>query len=75
MGIMTQLDAGTTNYRAQVEKDLAARLGKKPVQPAAVAPAGEPRQAAGQVQPCACGVSNDSDARFCKSCGSKLVAA
>jgi hypothetical protein len=64
IGIMTQLDAGTTNYRAQVEKDLAARLGKKPV---AVAPV--------QPRPCVCGVSNDGDARFCKSCGSKLVAA
>jgi hypothetical protein len=64
MGIMTQLDAGTTNYRAQVEKDLAARLGRKP---AAAAPV--------QPRPCVCGVSNDSDARFCKSCGSKLVTA
>jgi hypothetical protein len=73
IGIMKQLDAGPANYRAQVEKDLAARLGKKSVQAVSVAPAGEPRQVPDQVQPCACGVSNDSDARFCKSCGRKLV--
>ena len=62
IGIMKQLDAGTTSYRAQVERDLADRLGKKPAPAAPVQP-----------RPCACGVSNDSDARFCKSCGSKLV--
>lgn len=61
MGIMKQLDAGTASYRAQVEKDLAARLASK-----------TGRSAAGT---CACGTANDHDAKFCKSCGSKLVAA
>ena len=75
IGIMKQLDAGPTNYRAQVEQDLAARLGKKSAQTVSVAPGGEPRQALGQLQTCACSVSNDNDARFCKSCGSKLVIA
>lgn len=60
MGIMKQLDAGTASYRAQVEKDLAARLIKTG------------RPAAGA---CACGTANDHDAKFCKSCGSKLVTA
>jgi len=62
MGIMKQLDAGTGVYRAQIEKDLAARLGSaRPATRTAVA--------------CACGTKNDPDARFCKSCGTKLEAA
>jgi hypothetical protein len=65
IGIMKQLEAGSTNYRAQVEKDLAARVGARGVKPATPsAPV-----------TCACGTSNDHDARFCKSCGGKLVTA
>ena len=60
IGIMKQLDAGSSAYRALIEKELAARMGKIP---AAVATAGL----------CACGTANDSDARFCKSCGAKLT--
>jgi hypothetical protein len=66
LGIMKQLDAGSTAYRDLIEKELAQRIGKA----AAQAPAA-PR-AAGL---CACGTTNDPDARFCKSCGSKLRAA
>jgi hypothetical protein len=71
IGIMKQLDAGATNYRAQVEKDLAARLGGK---------AGSENRsvktaAARAPVACACGTSNDHDARFCKSCGTELVRA
>ena len=55
--LMRQLDAG--GYRAQVEQDLAKRLGET------LAP-----HAAGF---CAsCGAARDADARFCKSCGAKL---
>lgn len=64
LGIMKQLDAGSSAYRELIEKELAARLGRTP-EPIAPRAAGV----------CACGTANDPDARFCKSCGSKLRAA
>ena len=67
LGIMKQLDAGHTAYRELIEKELAQRVGRTP-QPI-VEP---PKEVAGL---CACGTRNDADARFCKSCGSKLRAA
>jgi hypothetical protein len=89
IGIMKQLEAGTTSYRERVEKDLAARLGNRqparattPDLPAsAKATAGPPKLSeGGKVGPaggsvvCACGTANDHDARFCKACGVKLAA-
>ena len=76
LGIMKQLDAGSTAYRALIVKELAARMGNKPaastpdlkVGPTGGGPAATPGL-------CRCGTSNDADARFCKSCGSKLRAA
>jgi hypothetical protein len=61
MGIMKQLDAGASAYRAQIEKELADRMGttRRAVSPS--------------VPTCECGVSNDLDARFCKRCGRKLT--
>jgi len=61
IGIMKQLDAGTSSYRDKIEKELAARVGNKPV--------------SGAPLTCACGTANDHDARFCKSCGTRLVTA
>ena len=63
VGIMKQLDAGTSAYRAIIEKELAARIGSKP---------DIARPASPPVGACACGTTNDADARFCKSCGTKL---
>ncbi|HTL46154.1 MAG TPA: zinc ribbon domain-containing protein [Vicinamibacterales bacterium] len=60
VGIMKQLDEGA-DYRPIIERELAARTAKA-----------APRRAAGM---CACGTRNDADARFCKSCGSRLGAA
>jgi hypothetical protein len=60
VGIMKQLDAGTSAYRVIIEKELAARIGQKPA------------GASQAVGVCACGTRNDPDARFCKSCGTKL---
>jgi hypothetical protein len=68
LGIMKQLDAGATNYRQAIERDLAARLGS----------ASKPELKAGPTGgslTCACGASNDPDARFCKACGARLVTA
>lgn len=91
LGIMKQLDAGSTAYRTLIEKELAVRLGNTPGAtpvPAPVTPdlpasreAAVARQSpddAGKVGTagiCVCGTPNDHDARFCKSCGSKLRAA
>ena len=68
IGIMKQLEAGATAYRALIEKELAARVA---------APAAGPKALSVPVEPpgCACGTPNDADARFCKSCGAKLGAA
>ena len=68
INIMKQLDAGSTAYRALIEKELAARIGgSSPTDPkvarAAARPAGE----------CVCGTVNDVDARFCKLCGLQLT--
>jgi hypothetical protein len=65
-GILKQLDLGT-GYRDEIERELARRLGA-PASASAV-----PKLSA--VRTCACGTSNDADARFCKACGNKLEAA
>ncbi len=69
LGIMKQLDAGSSAYRALIEKELAARIGNKAA--GGHAPAGKPAPVATPGL-CACGTKNDADARFCKSCGSRL---
>jgi pyruvate/2-oxoacid:ferredoxin oxidoreductase beta subunit len=53
------LDSGG-GYRAQVERDLAKRLGES---------AAEPEAARFCAQ---CGTAKDADAKFCKNCGAKL---
>jgi hypothetical protein len=57
MTLMKQLDEGQ-GYRSVIERELQSR-----------AAAVKPRAA----YVCACGTSNDADAKFCKSCGSKLA--
>lgn len=69
--LMRQLDGG--GYRQIIERDLTALRGGKP-RPASPEPEAAPA-AAGETAPgtcAACGVANDADARFCKSCGSRL---
>ena len=56
--LIRQLDAGGS-YRAQVEQDLAKRVGETPAASAANFCA-------------ACGTVRDADAKFCKSCGARL---
>ena len=76
MGKLSQPDfeqmAGRLRARALgIMKQLDAPV-EAPARPSApavkVGPAGGPRM-------CACGVANDKDAKFCKSCGKKLVKA
>jgi hypothetical protein len=62
-GLMRQLDAGS-GYREQIERDLAKRLNEKDYA-RSTKPSTERVCAA-------CTTSNDTDARFCKSCGAKL---
>ena len=59
-GLLRQLDRGA-NYRDEIERELAARLSV-------------PGRRAAEGG-CVCGTTNDADARFCKGCGRKLVAA
>jgi hypothetical protein len=90
LGIMKQLDAGSSAYRALIEKELAIRLGNKKGsstqmpdllahrsvgEGGKVGPTGGGPTESAPSTACACGTSNDADARFCKSCGAKLRAA
>jgi hypothetical protein len=88
VGIMKQLDAGASIYRQEVERELAARIGNTPdlkVRPAAdraprrspglPAPAEVSPRAQVSNRTCACGTANDGDAKFCKTCGTKLSGA
>ncbi len=70
--LIRQLDAGA-GYRTQIEKDLAKRLGATAAltAPAGGATATATATAAGRTCP-ACETPNDADAKFCKSCGTKL---
>ena len=72
LGVMRQLDAGSHAYRALIEQELAQRVGKVT---ADRPPEGGSHLASGSGLTCSCGTINDTDARFCKGCGAKLVAA
>jgi double zinc ribbon protein len=73
--LMRQLD-GATEYRAQIERDLQARLGRLTTgasQAEAVAGAKLPPAAATIRINCAqCNTPNETDARFCKACGTAM---
>lgn len=71
IGLMRQLDAGSTPYREVIEKELAARVGRSSYT-AKPAVAEAPMKA--RAGACVCGTSNDPDARFCKTCGARLGA-
>jgi hypothetical protein len=79
LGLMRQLDSGG-GYKDAIEREVAARVGGAAAA-ADVAPAASSVVAPSAVAPsanatiCACGTSNDHDARFCKSCGAALHAA
>ena len=76
IGIMKQLDEGSTAYRTLIEKELAARIGRAAAAPTPdVKAAPARREDAPTPSVCACGTANDIDARFCKACGTKLEAA
>ena len=69
MGLIQQLDA-TTSYREQIEKELSALVALP--EPRA-SQAHDLKTPGPQDLKCAtCGTSNDTDARFCKQCGTSL---
>jgi hypothetical protein len=66
--LIRQLDAGA-GYRAQIEKDLAKRIeGDARLKAPAASAASADRVCA------SCQTGNDTDAKFCKSCGQPLAA-
>ena len=78
--LMKQLDAGA-GYREQIEKDLAKRIeGDARLKPSrdeagnsSATERGDRSAKASAERLCAsCDTANDSDAKFCKSCGAKL---
>ena len=64
--LIKQLDAGV-GYRQQIEQELQKRIGTSEVRPVVT------KAAAPADRICAsCDTANDADAKFCKSCGTKL---
>jgi hypothetical protein len=74
--ILKQLDRGS-GYRDEIERELQKRLGSAGAKsPDSVEPDRPPSATAVQNRgTCTCGTINDTDARFCKACGSSLEAA
>jgi hypothetical protein len=79
--LMQQLDNTSSGYRELIERELAARLVKAGTAPLADSDGSEQRaESRGQTVSVTTGVCpscttvNDDDAKFCKSCGSKLLA-
>jgi hypothetical protein len=65
--LIRQLDAGG-GYRVQIEQEVARRLGET-----AISSKGSAQPIVPVAPIChACGIANESDARFCKQCGTKL---
>jgi hypothetical protein len=65
MGLMKQLDDDASGYKSLIERELSERIATQPAAPA--------RGAVVDSGVCACGTSNDTDAVFCKRCGSRLT--
>lgn len=73
-GLIRQLDAGRT-YRQEIEQEISKRVAKPDVGRVLSGVPGEPDRARPTRSCSTCRTENDPDARFCKSCGSKLEAA
>ncbi len=81
LGLIRQLDQGDAGYLELIEREVIARLGPPairspagaPPEPADPAPKVASRARAVQALQCGhCGVLNDLDAHFCKSCGQRF---
>ena len=73
--LMRQLDAGVS-YREEIRREIDRRLASVSAGPdAGSSPSREQLAApAATSRTCSCGTVNESDARFCKSCGTRLTA-
>jgi len=72
--LIGQLDADR-GYRAQIEREVARRMGSDSKEVASLSPSsGSPVTATDALTCQSCGKSSDLDARFCKHCGSSLEA-
>ncbi len=65
--LLKQLDVDGTTYRDLIERELAERLGLIGLEPTELEEASAGRQLCDS-----CGIRNDEDAQFCKSCGAGL---
>lgn len=76
--IMQQLDNTSSGYRELIERELARRLVKAGAAPLSDSDLTEERAESEETNVAgickSCATVNDEDAKFCKSCGSKLVA-
>ena len=75
MSLIKQLDEDGSGYRSLIEREIKDRLKAQGAAPAAPRPPETAVEAASAAAAgvCACGTSNDSDAIFCKHCGSRLT--
>jgi hypothetical protein len=76
--LMKQLDEGGSAYREIIERELTARMKRSggadlPPSPGLKASTTDARTTDPHTE-CACGTVNDSDAAFCKRCGTRLEA-
>lgn len=70
IGLIQQLDRG--EYRAQIERELAQRIGARA---GAADDAAHQSEAESGAAVCpSCHTENDADARFCKQCGTRITA-
>jgi hypothetical protein len=73
-GLLRQLDADSSGYRALIERELATRVGRVPAIDAPAETAADMTES-GEAACASCGAANDPDARFCKACGARIEAA
>ena len=76
--LIQQLDNTTSGYRELIERELAARLvkagSKESYESTESTESGESRESIAASACPSCATVNDDDAKFCKSCGTKLLA-
>jgi hypothetical protein len=73
--LMRQLDAGSV-YREQIEREVEKRLARSAARPSTGSGRHDQVEGrSGSVACLSCKTPNDPDARFCKSCGSRLEGA
>jgi len=73
--LMEQLDSSGSGYREIIERELAKRLARAVPEPMAqsLEPEAQIPEPAIHGGCSSCGTTNDNDARFCKSCGARLL--